>query len=257
MDIGKCKLCLKEKELLSQSHIISNLFYKSMYNKKHELIAVNSLNIKQHKKMKSGFYETNILCESCDNEIIGKLETYGSSFFIGSSNVKRNERPKINNSYTVVEKDCNVKVYSNIDYTKFKLFLLSILWRASISNLDFFSDVDLGSKYNEIIRKMILNQDPKNKEDYPVVVWQLEIGKLSESIVQPIKINKGEQYTTYAFYINKFLFYFNIYENKIIKEYDKLTIQTDNVMQVPILSGETAKRFYDKCVGTSLRLRNN
>lgn len=257
MDIGICKLCLEKKELLSKSHIISDLLYKSMYNKNHELIAINSANIRNHKKMNSGYYEANILCKSCDNDVIGNLETYGSSFFIGATNIKKNERPTIVDSYTIIDEDCEVKVYNQINYTKFKLFLLSILWRASISSLDFFSDVNLGKKYNEIIRKMILNQDPKKKEDYPVVIWQLEIGELSKSIVQPVKLTKGQKYTTYAFFINKYLMYFNIYENKIIKEYDKLTIQTDNIMQVPIIRGEIAKKYYDRCLGKSLRLRNN
>lgn len=256
MKLGICKLCLEEKELLTQSHIISNLLYKTMYDKNHQLIAVNSLNIKNYKKMNSGFYEANILCKSCDNVLIGNLETYGNSFFNGATNVKKFEKPKIVRSYDLIDEECEVKIYEQVDYTKFKLFLLSILWRSSISNLDFFSDVDLGTKYNENIRKMILNQNPMKNEDYPVVIWQLEIGSLSKSIIQPIKLTKNQTYTTYVFFINKYLIYFNIYENRLIKEFDKLTIKTDNIMQVPIFRGKAAKNYYDKCLGKSIRLRN-
>ena len=53
-----------------------------------------------------------------------------------------------------------------LDYTLFKLFHLSILWRASVSNRDEFRNVKLGP-HEETIRKMLLADDPGAPQTYP------------------------------------------------------------------------------------------
>ena len=47
---------------------------------------------------------------------------------------------------------------SNIDYTRFKLFFLSVLWRMSISTLEELKNISLGP-YAERFRKMILEKN--------------------------------------------------------------------------------------------------
>lgn len=54
-----------------------------------------------------------------------------------------------------------------LDYSKFKLFLFSILWRASISDLDVFKAVSLG-RHAENMRQRILALDPGPSDHYPI-----------------------------------------------------------------------------------------
>ncbi len=51
-------------------------------------------------------------------------------------------------------------VLKGLDYTKFKLFLLSILWRMGVSSLDAFVEVKRGSHHEEALRVALLNGDP-------------------------------------------------------------------------------------------------
>lgn len=71
-----CKLCLHEKRLLKKSHIIPDFMYRELFNEKHRLIWFRSDSLKAARDVPSGEYEPNILCESCDNKVIGSLEDY-------------------------------------------------------------------------------------------------------------------------------------------------------------------------------------
>ncbi len=56
------------------------------------------------------------------------------------------------------------------DYTKFKLFHLSILFRASVSSLPTFQEVNLGN-HEERIRDMLLSGDPGRDSEYPIIAF--------------------------------------------------------------------------------------
>ncbi len=55
------------------------------------------------------------------------------------------------------------------DYATFKLFHLSVLFRASVSSLSTFQEVNLGALHEERIRQMLLNEDPGKDWEYPIL----------------------------------------------------------------------------------------
>ena len=61
-------------------------------------------------------------------------------------------------------------IFHNLDYHRFKLFQLSVLWRAGISTLADFSAVTLGP-HAEIIRKMLIAQNPGQSYQYGCVMF--------------------------------------------------------------------------------------
>ena len=61
---------------------------------------------------------------------------------------------------------------SGIEYENFKLFALSILWRASVSSLSMFEQVNLGPHENSI-RTMILKGDAGRQHRYPILLTQI------------------------------------------------------------------------------------
>jgi hypothetical protein len=54
-----------------------------------------------------------------------------------------------------------------VDYSSFKLFHLSVLFRASVSSLPTYAEVSLGP-HQERLRKLLLNRDPGAPSQYPV-----------------------------------------------------------------------------------------
>lgn len=140
--------------------------YKELYNEKHFIYQIIFGEKSKPKRKPTGEYESNILCEECDNKIINqRYENYASKVYYGNEKDTgiKHRRERSENSvfeWTFVK---------NISYEIIKLFLLSILWKSSISNSVFFLEVKLGP-HQEKIRKMIINSDPKDQHDYPCVL---------------------------------------------------------------------------------------
>lgn len=182
-----CNLCKSDTQLLNKSHIIPDFYYREceLYDQKHQLkmmkIDEKTGKLVQLKKQNTGIYDKQILCSTCDNELLGKLESYLRPFFFGGP-IGIVGNPDFKNYI-----DKNGRKYmqiTNISYLKAKLGLLSILWRASISNNEFFKSVKLESEIQEMLRLMLLNKDPKEIKVLPIVC--LSILRQNQSYKQVI-----------------------------------------------------------------------
>jgi len=185
-----CKLCLKEKEL-KDSHIISEFLYKPIYDDKHRMMFLDlskGINNKNKVILKKGVREK-LLCGECE-EKLSKWETYASKIIF--HNV-----PKSPNDLN------NIAVWSGIDYKTFKLFQLSLLWRASISNLPEFKQVKLGP-HEEKIRVMLHYENPGKAYEYGCAITRSkglpEI--FTELIMVPEMIRKIDGHRCVRFVIN-------------------------------------------------------
>ena len=89
-----------------------------------------------------------MLCQSCETKL-SKWETYARGLLTGGTLLQYRREGTI----TWVE---------GIDYSRFKLFQLSILWRAGVTTREFFSKVTLGP-HAERLREMLLAEDPGEK----------------------------------------------------------------------------------------------
>lgn len=87
----------------------------------------------------------------------------------------------------------------NVDYRLYRLFHLSILWRASVSRLPFYSDVNLGP-HEEKIRQMILDEDPGETYKYAFIPFiQFMNTDVVHLLMQPL-MRKDGLFTYYIFY---------------------------------------------------------
>lgn len=163
-----CKLCQKSASL-QKSHIIPEFVFSSLYDDMHRMNVVSSRKQKPRPYEQKGLREK-LLCIECETKL-SQLELYAKTAFDG----KPTERPL-----------ARVIIVKGVDYKKFKLFLLSILWRASISSLEFFSEVSLG-RHEEILRKMILAGDSGSSVKYGIVPFALVDGHRIETgiVMQP------------------------------------------------------------------------
>ena len=86
------------------------------------------------KKKRVGYYDTSILCQACEDNF-GKYDDAGQHVLI-----------KREHEFEKILDDQELKAYrlDNVNGEKFKRFLVSVLWRASVSTLPQFSMVNLG-----------------------------------------------------------------------------------------------------------------
>lgn len=182
-----CRLCLREHKLLKKSHIIPEFMYGGLFDDHHKLFKVRPADyVKKAGRMErqaSGEYEAGILCRSCDNVVIGKYESYARTVYSKAHS-------------QLLLPDCKDLTYpggvrfrrcDGVEYCRFKLFLLSILWRASISMRPIFNETKVGSEHEEKLRLMILHGDAGQSHEYPILMisYLEEPTPLAQMVGQP------------------------------------------------------------------------
>ncbi|WP_339870396.1 hypothetical protein [uncultured Algoriphagus sp.] len=229
--------------------------FKSLFKEDRKLVSVNVNNLQGEKKyMQSGHIEADLVCAECDNVILGGLERYASNHLY--------RQPTVNSGVTRTEYGGNHELipyirYENLDYVKIKLFFLSILWRCHISKNLFFSDVDLGS-HSEIIRKMILENNPGKDDDYEVILIFIDTAgsRPSKSVIDPIKIKQNGN-TFYVFHINEIMYHFNVSKHNKIEIFNKGAIRRDNILDIAVLNDKVAREHFDMYLGRRILMKSN
>ena len=193
---GKCRLCLEQKDLC-KSHIIPEYFYKNVYDPDHKYYQVSSIKEKRNIRRRKGIYER-LLCKDCE-EIIKLYEDYGKEILYGA--VRSEYEKDLNQAMVIVE----------VDERRLRLFLFSILWRASVSTDDMFSLVDLGP-YEETIRKALHEAGTLPDEEYPVILMQGFVGNVLRGFFfQPARNRmKAKGKSMYTFIFDSFILFFGL-----------------------------------------------
>jgi hypothetical protein len=169
----------------------------------------------------------------CENEIIGKYEKYGAEILF-STVLPSSIGPKISSHFNHLGQSWSS--CKNIDYVKFKLFWLSILWKCSISTRNFFKEVNLG-KHSENIRNMLLYDDPGNEFEYPFSIWTTVHDKSIpiDYGIQPRKI-KSDCHTIYILPISGLIIGYYVSSHDKPKEVMDLTIKKNGTINIAHVS---------------------
>jgi phage pi2 protein 07 len=147
--IGKCRLCNNTGQLCN-SHILPKFIYKKIKGRKTDFLVLSDDPEKRKYKSQKEYREY-LLCANCEKKL-NRYETYICNVLY--------------NSKKFYDKDGEiVKVY-NIDYNKFKLFQLSILWRGSVTSSPVFENGKINIGDEENIRQMLLNENPGDEFEY-------------------------------------------------------------------------------------------
>jgi len=162
---GKCNLCLKEN-WLCKSHIYPKAFVNHLRDKKVDNIFLVLSDIILKKSKQDGPKEY-LLCEKCETHI--KLyEDYYKEFFIDKKNISLKQ---IENGLIHI---------SGYNYKKLRLFLLSVLWRTSITSLENWH-IELSTIDQELLRNAILNDIPGSYDFFPFYTFLIQIDGHNES----------------------------------------------------------------------------
>lgn len=194
-----CKLCKKNQKLMN-SHIIPEFIYKPLYDKKHRFYVFSTYEKKDRPMEQKGIREK-LLCNICEQRL-STYENYAKKVLSDEVEIK-------------MIKEGGGVVVSGIRYKDFKLFQLSILWRASISSHKMFKNVSLG-KHESIIREMIMSDTPGEPGKYCCVMTVIKNGRdeVADFIDQPEKI-KIDGHTTYRFIFGSIAWGYFVSSHKI------------------------------------------
>ena len=207
-----CKLCLQDKNLVKKSHIIPDFMYKKLYDKNHKIIQFSPgeyiKGVDDSKFRYTGEFEGNLLCVDCESKILGLYESYASKAIFGGQ-LRADICPVCKN---YKETDGFTFTHcKNVDYTMYKLFLLSILWRSSICSREMFNQIDLGP-HEENLRKLILSGNAGSVEEYPIMqlTYIADNSMPKDLIAQPQKRKSKDGYVIYIFIIGGMIYNFYV-----------------------------------------------
>ena len=156
-----CKYCSKEKPLV-KSHIIPRSFFEIKdFNKKapkKSLSLVSDAEDLKPIKRPIGIYDVHLFCQECENKFM-KYDDYAFKLL----NEKRDNRK--------TQKDEKGQVlcqyYDSFNYDMLKLFFMSVLLRADLSDDFFFQHINLGPS-TEVLKKAIDSEDTKEPNNFAV-----------------------------------------------------------------------------------------
>lgn len=151
-----CKLCQKDNKL-AKSHIIPEAFYSYAFPKNEGIVVSKD---EYRKRLPIGVYDKTILCGNCE-KLFQNWDDYGNQFF---HNMLSRPDSKIEKNDKVL-----AYVFNSIDYKKLSLFIISVLWRASVSQESFFDEVKLGP-FEEKIKSLLLNDSTSEINNFPIII---------------------------------------------------------------------------------------
>jgi len=210
------------------SHVIPEFIYSPLYDEKHRLHVFSKSSVRDPAMLQKGIREQ-LLCIECEGKL-SEHERYMSQILSGDLEVKVSRTEKL-------------VILEGLNYKQFRLFGLSVLWRASVSSHHMFEKVKLGP-HEELLRRMILSGDAGKPERYPFVLVIIihENQVQGDLIVEPIKTRSNGHYA-YIFVFGGLAWVFlvskhkppSVIANVAISEEGKTIMLINSLKQIPFI----------------------
>ena len=223
-----CKLCGKDKKLV-RAHIIPKSLWKPLFDEQPPQIHSNAPTV-DDKKSLVGVYDTGILCAQCES-IFSPWDDYAQKLLLA--------KPSENN-YVMENGQRIAYVETSIDYAKLKLFFISLLWKAAVSNHYFFSRVNVGS-FEPQLRRMILKGDPGDPDTFAIMMAKCE-DRLGTIVLNP-QPERWDEINYYRFYLAGYLAYIKVDRRPTPNFMSVLALDPEKPLIISVRALKTSKDF--------------
>ena len=173
--------------------------YLDLYDEKHRSLSVKSDASSKEVYTQQGEREF-LLCGKCEGHL-AEFERYAAPIVKSLLNL---EAEHAAGYYSV----------KNIDYQHFKLFQMSVLWRASVASIEMFRKVALGPR-EEHLRSMILSDNPGTPEEYGCLMLIMEKTKYLHRIIWSPVTENIDGHTIYRFETGRLFWLYFLPNHKI------------------------------------------
>jgi hypothetical protein len=123
------------------SHILPKSFARRMRAGAPQVISI-VVNEPPKATKSNGEHVERLLCAGCERHIKVNYEDYGTRLFVDRRNI--------------IELDDRILI-TNFDYKRYFLFIVSILWRASVSSLKIYTPAQGLAELSDLFRPCLLN----------------------------------------------------------------------------------------------------
>lgn len=223
-ELPTCPYCLEPKGL-ADSHIIPWGIWR-LKDTDSGFLEISTESHLPPKKLRKGWYEK-LLCEDCDKEIGRNFDNYGRDFFASAPTWKVHELGPggPDNSFSEI---------IDYNYATLKLFILSVLWRASLSTTQVGSAVKLLPEQEQRIRQMLRENDPGDLCEFSCAIFKYyDDGRdLHQTVVAP-RLFKASNCVRYAeIQFNEFACRIKASNQKDRARYDQVWLSPNGPLRI-------------------------
>lgn len=171
-----CRGCGLDKKLID-SHIIPKSFFMNLKGESNHLNVVGTDAPGMIGRSFKGEYDKEILCSDCDGSF-QKYDNYAKTFFVDMVPTYK----EIIQAGDVVGWEVE-----EFDYELLSKFVLSALWRASISKRKYYCLVDLGP-HEELVKQELFKENKKNSRNYEFLISRYlpdKIPNIEKTMISP------------------------------------------------------------------------
>lgn len=186
-----CRLCGTNSRPLRNSHIVPEFLYRPLYNDKGHMLAIQQSDERRRARglLQKGIRER-LFCEQCEQH-------FNEHF----------EKPFLKQWFPNPLPDLwdhdDIQWLTVDDYASFKLFHLSVFFRAAVSSLATYANVDVG-RHESVLRGHLLDRNPGDRLDYPIagraVIHHQTNRIILRVMTQPtVRMNESHRYFTMVY----------------------------------------------------------
>ena len=178
---GKCKLC-RQAAVLVDSHVVPKALHDDIRIPEDEL-KLYATDQPHSKRSRTGVYGQ-FLCMGCEDSFAA-YDQYGVEFVRNHKNGKNGQPLWGSFSSGFV---------ASVDYAKFKLWVLSILWRAAACNHQYYRAITLNKQRDQRLAGSIRRRTPGASNHFALVVMLLDEAPMwRRSVLSPTLVeSRGE-----------------------------------------------------------------
>lgn len=150
-----CALC-EQNRPLRFSHIVPEFVYAPLYDHKHRALGIHGRGRLRREVVQNGVSEP-LLCGDCEQFLNDSYEKPFKKYWFDEKPLPKWLGPE------------GIRL-ENIDYTTFKLFHLSVLFRCGVAQHAMFAEVKLGP-HESALRDLVRSGDPGRPDQYPIFAF--------------------------------------------------------------------------------------
>ncbi|MGC9196617.1 MAG: hypothetical protein ACP5IL_14370 [Syntrophobacteraceae bacterium] len=230
----ECKLC-REDEELCESHIVPEFLYEGLYDaEKHRFVQVAGEGQSESKKIFQKGLREPMLCKDCELKL-SQWEDYAKRIIFGGEELEQ-ERFK------------DFLIVRGVEYKKFKLFMLSLIWRAGASTRKEFATITL-SPHEEKIRKMLLADNPGEPHEYGCfLILTPSHFETMQGMMMLGQPSRWGQFRCYHFVVAGFTWVFLVDSHlQGLPEKEKFLLSRDGTLPI-VIDDKASKVYLEKTV---------
>lgn len=194
----KCQYCGENKQLI-KAHIIPASFFKPLRSDNGDVTYLMTVMQGEFpKKSQTGVYDKTILCRVCEDQF-AQWDEYGFKTLVDGA---KQLKPLYD------QKKLLAFILPQVDIDQLNRFLLSVLWRASVSSQDFYKQVNLGA-YQDKIQSILENNTVLGNDEYSLLISRFDDQYFGSTMLDP-RLEKWDGVNYYRIYLGGFIAHIKI-----------------------------------------------